>query len=73
MPQHPMRLLLALALALSTLAVNIFPQGTSAMPVYEKLGAPPEFKKIVYFDGGHEAPPRAMFVSETVAWLDRFQ
>lgn len=51
---------------------NIFPQVTSAIPFYEKLGTPADSKKILFFDGGHEAPPRAMLVSETVSWLDRF-
>ena len=51
---------------------NIFPQFTSAIPFYEKLGTPQDSKKIIFFDGGHEAPPRAMLVSETVSWLDRF-
>ena len=51
---------------------NIFPQVTSAIPFYEKLGTPQDSKKIIFFDGGHEAPPRAMLVSETVSWLDRF-
>ena len=51
---------------------NIFPQVTSAIPFYEKLGTPQDSKKIIFFDGGHEAPPRAMLVRETVSWLDRF-
>ena len=46
---------------------NIFPQVTSAIPFYEKLGTPQDSKKIIFFDGGHEAPPRAMLVRETVS------
>jgi len=52
---------------------NIFPVVTSAIPFYEKLGTPPDSKRQVFFDGGHESPPRGQLVSETVDWLDRFQ
>ena len=40
---------------------------------YEKLGTPPDSKRQVFFNGGHEAPPRGQLVSETIDWLDRFQ
>ena len=52
---------------------NIFPIVTSAIPFYEKLGTPSDFKRQVFFDGGHEAPPRGQLVSETVDWLDKYQ
>ena len=52
---------------------NIFPQFTSAIPFYEKLGTLPDSKRQVFFEGGHEAPPRGQLVSETVSWLERYQ
>ncbi len=52
---------------------NIFPIVTSAIPFYEKLGTLSELKRQVFFDGGHEAPPRGQLVSETVDWLDKYQ
>ena len=50
------------------------PVETSQKPFFELLGAPPDRKRHVVFDGaGHLPLPRAKMISEILAWLDRYQ
>ena len=50
---------------------NFFPLESSQKPMFEALGAAPEHKRHVVYDGGHFVP-RAQLVRETLDWLDRY-
>ena len=47
-----------------------FPDEVSSRPFFELLGAPPERKKRVLYDTGHNLPQNEA-VKETLDWLDR--
>jgi eukaryotic-like serine/threonine-protein kinase len=49
----------------------IFPLETSARPMFELLGTPPEHKRHVVSDGGHFVP-RPLLIREMLDWLDRY-
>ncbi len=49
----------------------VFPLETSARPMFELFGTPPEHKRHVISDGGHFVP-RTQLISETLDWLDRY-
>jgi len=44
---------------------------TSIKPMFELLGTPAEHKRLVICETDH-IPPRAEYVKETLAWLDRY-
>jgi len=48
-----------------------FPVETSQKPMFELLGAPPEHKRRLTFQGGHSVP-RVETIRETLAWFDRY-
>jgi len=50
---------------------DVFPLGTHAMPMFERLGTPPEHKRHVVSDGGHFVP-RTQLIAETLDWFDRY-
>lgn len=50
---------------------DVFPLETSAKPMFQLLGTPPERKRHVVSDGGHFVP-RPQFIRETLDWLDRY-
>lgn len=52
---------------------NVFPLETRATPFFNMLGTPEQDKKHVIFNGGHRPPPRNIFVTEVVDWLDKYQ
>jgi len=47
-----------------------FPDETSATPFFEKLGTPPDRKRRVLYDTGHNLPQNEA-VKETLDWLDK--
>ncbi len=49
-----------------------FPTDTSQKPMFNALGTPPDHKRHVLFDGGHNVP-RLEMIKETLNWLDRYQ
>ncbi|HRQ65967.1 MAG TPA: protein kinase [Xanthomonadaceae bacterium] len=48
------------------------PLATSQIPLFERLGTPPEHKKHFVFDGGHVAPRPQELVGVIVDWFDRY-
>jgi dienelactone hydrolase len=40
-------------------------------PMFELLGTPDEHKQLILYDTDH-IPPRAEFIKETLAWLDKY-
>jgi class 3 adenylate cyclase/formylglycine-generating enzyme required for sulfatase activity/predicted esterase len=53
---------------------HAFPVQTAQKPFFELLGAPPEHKRHVIFEGvGHLPLPRAKMIAEILEWLDRYQ
>lgn len=40
-------------------------------PMHELLGTPPEHKKLILYETDH-IPPKAEYIRETLAWLDRY-
>ena len=49
----------------------IFPVGSSQEPMFRLLGTPPEQKRRVVFETGHDIPRNEM-IKETFNWLDRY-
>ncbi len=41
------------------------------LPMFDLLGTPPEDKRLILYDTDH-IPPRAEFIKETLAWLDKY-
>ncbi|HEU5303223.1 MAG TPA: SUMF1/EgtB/PvdO family nonheme iron enzyme, partial [Gemmatimonadales bacterium] len=50
---------------------HYFPVETSQRPFFRFLGTPPEHKRMVISEGGHNVP-RTQWVRETLDWLDRY-
>jgi dienelactone hydrolase/tRNA A-37 threonylcarbamoyl transferase component Bud32 len=50
---------------------HYFPLETSQRPFLATLGTPAAQKKHVVFKGGHSVP-RTLFITEALAWLDRY-
>ena len=50
---------------------NILGLEQGIRPAYELLGTPPEHKRLALYDTDH-IPPRAEYIKETLAWLDRY-
>jgi len=50
---------------------GIFPRQTASEPMFDLLGTPPEHKRQIFYETDH-IPPRAEYVKETLAWLDRY-
>jgi len=44
---------------------------TRIRPMFELLGTPPEHKHIILYETDH-IPPRAEYIKETLAWLDKY-
>jgi dienelactone hydrolase len=40
-------------------------------PMYDILGTPPEHKRLILYETDH-IPPRAEYIKETLAWLDKY-
>ncbi len=49
----------------------IFPPETSSQPLLDLLGTPREHKRLILYETDH-IPPRAEYIKETLAWLDRY-
>jgi formylglycine-generating enzyme required for sulfatase activity/dienelactone hydrolase len=47
----------------------IFPEQSSQLPFFQALGTPPDRKRRVAYDTGHNLPPAEM-IKETLDWLD---
>ena len=50
---------------------SFFPLETSQKPMFDLLGTPPEHKKHIVIEEGHDVP-RVIRIKETIAWLDRY-
>ena len=50
---------------------HFVPSESSQVPMFKLLGAPPDQKRHVVYDGGHFVP-RPQLVRESLAWLDRW-
>jgi cephalosporin-C deacetylase-like acetyl esterase len=50
---------------------NIFPPETSARLMFDLLGTPKENKRQIFYETDH-TPPRAEYIKETLAWLDKY-
>jgi dienelactone hydrolase len=48
-----------------------FPVEISQKPFFRMLGTPPERKKYIVYEGGHDVP-RTALITETLAWLDKY-
>jgi hypothetical protein len=48
-----------------------FPVEISQKPFFRMLGTPPEHKKYIVYEGGHDVP-RTALIAETLAWLDKY-
>jgi eukaryotic-like serine/threonine-protein kinase len=48
-----------------------FPTASSQEPMFRLLGTPPEHKRRVVYDSGHDIPRNEM-IKETLNWLDRY-
>jgi dienelactone hydrolase len=48
-----------------------FPLETSQEPFFERLGTPPEHKRMFVYEKGHSVP-RTELIKETLDWLDRY-
>ncbi len=50
---------------------NIFSVEGQVRPMFDLLGAPAAQKRLILYDTDH-IPPRAEYIKETLAWLDRY-
>jgi eukaryotic-like serine/threonine-protein kinase len=50
---------------------SVFPLETSQLPMFQRLGTPPEHKRHVLYDAGHGALP-IQSSREILAWLDKY-
>jgi len=41
------------------------------LPMYELIGTPPEHKQLILYETDH-IPPKAEYIRETLAWLDKY-
>ena len=48
-----------------------FPLETAVRPAFDLLGTPEKDKKLIIYDTDHYIPKRE-FVTESLAWLDRY-
>jgi serine/threonine protein kinase/predicted esterase len=48
-----------------------FPLELSQKPFFQMLGTPPDRKKYIVYEGGHDVP-RPALIRETLAWLDKY-
>ena len=51
---------------------DLFTVDDSQLPLMRLLGAAPVDKRHVLVDAGHGNLPRAVLLSETLGWLDRY-
>jgi eukaryotic-like serine/threonine-protein kinase len=49
----------------------IFPTASSQEQMFRLLGTPPEHKRRVVYETGHDIP-RTEMIKETLNWLDRY-
>jgi dienelactone hydrolase len=50
---------------------GFYPVETSSQPMFDLLGTSAEDKRMILYDTDH-IPPRAEYIKETLAWLDRY-
>jgi formylglycine-generating enzyme required for sulfatase activity/tRNA A-37 threonylcarbamoyl transferase component Bud32/dienelactone hydrolase len=50
---------------------NIFDVERQVKPMFELLGTPAADKRLIFYDTDH-IPPRAEYIKETLAWLDKY-
>ncbi|HJS48231.1 MAG TPA: hypothetical protein VJ773_09625, partial [Gemmatimonadales bacterium] len=50
---------------------TVFPVETSSRPLLDLLGTPPEHKRLMLYETDH-IPPRTEYITQTLAWLDRY-
>jgi eukaryotic-like serine/threonine-protein kinase len=48
-----------------------YPSETSQKPFFTFLGTPPDDKRWIMYDGGHDVP-RTQLIRESLGWLDRY-
>jgi hypothetical protein len=48
-----------------------FPPETSSQPMLDLLATPAEDKRLILYETDH-IPPRAEYIKETLAWLDKY-
>jgi hypothetical protein len=48
-----------------------FPVDLAQKPFFERLGSPPDRKKYVVYEGGHDVP-RTASITETLMWYDKY-
>ena len=51
----------------------LFPVKLSQEPMYRSFGTPPNLKRRVVYDTGHDIPRVDDIYKESLDWLDRFQ
>jgi dienelactone hydrolase len=50
---------------------HFFPVESSQQPFFRLLGAPPDKKRYVLYEGGHFVP-RTQLIAESLSWLDKY-
>jgi dienelactone hydrolase len=50
---------------------HFFPVETSQVPMFERLGTPPEHKRHLIYDAGHLVP-RSQMIKESLDWYDKY-
>ncbi len=50
---------------------GVFPFETSQKPMFDRLGTPAEYKKLLLYETAHIPPVNGM-IRETLAWLDKY-
>jgi dienelactone hydrolase len=50
---------------------TIFPSETSSQPLFDLLGTPAADKNLIFYETDH-VPPRAEYIKESLAWLDKY-
>jgi eukaryotic-like serine/threonine-protein kinase len=48
-----------------------YPTERAQKPFFRLLGTPPEHKRYLVYEGGHDVP-RTELIAQTLAWLDRY-
>ncbi len=48
------------------------PVETNIQPMFDRLGTPPEHKRLVLLDGGHVPDSTNEVIREVLDWLDRY-
>jgi pimeloyl-ACP methyl ester carboxylesterase len=48
-----------------------FPVEIAQKPFFQMLGTPPDRKRWIVYEGGHDVP-RTALISESLAWYDKY-